>query len=108
MSSPPTTYSTDPVQTSENLDYAEMVVLAEAFSRWATTSQALSPSARTDFIRWASDLERIASWCGPEWRAPYSRYPETVLKACARKLLYEDGARDRSIDRFFKLSEWRW
>ena len=50
MNTPPTTYLTDPVQTSENLDYAEMVILAEAFSRWATTSEALSPLARTELI----------------------------------------------------------
>jgi hypothetical protein len=97
-----------PVRTSENLDYAEMISLAEALGRWAITSLSLSPSARTELIQWSSDLERIAAWCGPKWRAPYPSCPETILKATARKLLYEDGARERSMDRFFRVSEWRW
>jgi len=98
----------DPVQISENLDYAEMMVLHEAFARWATTSLTLSPAARTELIKWASDLEAISVWRGADWRASYPCFPETALKATARKLLYEPGVRKLSLDRLFKMSEWRW
>lgn len=104
----PATYVMDPEQVSDNLDYVEMIVLAEAFAQWALTSPMLSPSARTELIQWASDIEGIAAWCSPGWKAPYPQYPETVLKVTARKLLCEVSAGNRSLGRFFKVSEWSW
>jgi len=105
---PPPTYFFDPLRLSDNLDFTEMIALAEAFTRWATTSTTLSPADCTQLIQWAADLEMVASWCESGWIAPYPEYPETMLKAAARKLLFEDSARSASLDRFFTVSEWRW
>lgn len=103
----PVTYGTDPVGQAANLDYAEMVVLARALERWALSSDDLDPSARTELLSISVDLEIIADWVGPEWKAPYPRHPTTVTKATARKLMRTDG-QFIPMNRLFRRSEWVW
>ena len=54
--------------TSE-LDYADMIALSEMCRQWAVYEAGLTPERRTRMIKYSADLERIAEWVGPRWKA---------------------------------------
>ena len=61
-----------PAQTSSGLDLHDAIVL-------------VSSEQRTRMIAWSADLERLASWVGPDWRAANPTLGDThFLKFLAR------------------------
>jgi len=85
MSDPPLTHSTDPETVRDELDYEDMVALSGMFRRWAVYEPRFTPEQRTGMIAWSADLERLASWLGPGWRAANPTLGDThVLKFLAR------------------------
>jgi hypothetical protein len=85
MSDPPVTHSTDPYTVRDELDYEDMVALSGMFRRWAVYEARFAPEQRTRMIAWSADLERLASWVGPDWRAANPTLGDThFLKFLAR------------------------
>jgi hypothetical protein len=103
--SPPLTHEANPFQMAENLDGAELAILAVAFRTWALSDLDLRPLARTALMLASADFERIVIWVGPDWKATNPIYPPTVLKYLAGMLLREGI---RPMDRLLRWNEWRW
>jgi hypothetical protein len=82
---PPVTYSTDAEAIRDELDYEDMVALSGMFRRWAVYEPRFTPEQRTEMIAWSADLEGLASWLRPGWRAANPTLGDThVLKFIAR------------------------
>jgi len=54
---------------ADELDYADMVVLAETFVHWALEESKNLPSQRTGLMEIGIDYENLAEWVGPGWKA---------------------------------------
>lgn len=65
---PPATYRISVDTGCNELDHEEMLAASGLFRRWAVQEE-VDPSARTQLILWSADLERIATWAGPGWKA---------------------------------------
>ena len=85
MFEPPLTHSTDPDTVRDELGYEDMVALSGMFRGWAVYEPRFTPEQRTGLIAWSADLERLAVWVGPGWRAANPALGDThVLKFLAR------------------------
>lgn len=82
----PWTHHCDVGSMMEQLDHHEMTALAAMFERWAITEPEICPDVRTKLIQWSTDLERVAAYCGREWRATGATAP-TFLQFVAREEL---------------------
>lgn len=84
---PPQTYHYSPAKMMATLDYLEMVALSTMFERWALTEESVTGDHRTQLIQWSSDLERIAVFCGPGWKASDPGEDVSLLAFLARREL---------------------
>jgi len=73
----------DPDKACDELDYADMVALAEAFRRWAVYELDVPPERRTELIKYSADYERLAEWVGSEWRARSKAVKRPLMKFLA-------------------------
>jgi len=69
MQKAPATYRVNANFASDELDYADMVVLAETFVHWALEEPKFSPAQRTGLMEMGVDYENLAAWVGPGWKA---------------------------------------
>lgn len=81
---PPATHVIEPEIAANRYDHVEMVALARFYDRWARLSERLSPESRTELLLWSADLERTATWVGPDWSASNPPYPITVGRFLAK------------------------
>lgn len=78
------TFRVDARRAMDTLSYAEMDALANMFTRWALTEQALGLDQRTKLIELSSDYEQIAAYCGDAWTATSPEDPPDALVFTAR------------------------
>lgn len=69
MEKAPATYRVHAKSAADELDYADMVVLAKTFVSWALDEPDVAPHHRTMMIEAGVDYENIAAWVGPGWKA---------------------------------------
>ena len=69
MQAAPATYRVNAKFAADELDYADMVALAETFVQWAIEEDAFSPCQRTGLMMLGVDYEKLAEWVGPAWKA---------------------------------------
>jgi len=62
MQKAPATYRVNAKFAADELDYADMVALAETFVRWAIEEQEVAPDRRTMLIELGVDYEHLAEW----------------------------------------------
>ena len=65
----PVTYGISAQFAADELDYADMIALAEMFDRWIFDETDISPAQRTMLVELSVDFERITDWVEPSWRA---------------------------------------
>jgi hypothetical protein len=91
---PSATHIIEPEIAADRYDHLEMVALARFYDRWARLSERLSPESRSELLLWSADLERIAAWVGPHWRAPNAPFPITAGKFFAKMEIAARGYED--------------
>jgi hypothetical protein len=69
MQRAPATYRVSAKSAADELDYADMVILAETFVQWALEETKFSPAQRTGLMQFGVDYETLAVWVGPGWKA---------------------------------------
>jgi hypothetical protein len=65
----PPTYRVNAKFAADELDYVDMVVLAQTFQLWALEEPKFSPAQRTRLMQLGIDYENLAEWVGPGWKA---------------------------------------
>ena len=83
----PVTYGVDIDHAMATLGHREMLALAGMFERWALTEEKFDGDQRTRLIEMSADMEAVAAWVGPQWRATDPAKPESLLAFIARKEL---------------------
>jgi hypothetical protein len=94
----PVTYRVDVGAALASLNHSDMTALAGMFHRWALTEESISPDQRTVMIEWSADYERIAAFCGPNWKASEVRRGVMAFLAQAELGGPLDGMRARPSD----------
>ncbi len=80
----PVTYRISARAAADELDYADMVALAEMFQRWSLDEPGISPADRTKLAEYSADYERLAEWVGFSWKASQPSDRQPVMRLLAR------------------------
>jgi hypothetical protein len=91
MQDAPPTYRVNAKFATDELDYADMVILGETFVRWALEESNFSPVQRTGLMEMGIDYENLAKWVGPGWKAASPSDEPNPLRAIAELVKQSDG-----------------
>ena len=81
MQQAPATYRVNANFARDELDYTDMVVLAETFVHWALEEAKFSPAECTGLMEMGIDYENLAEWVGPTRKAANPSEGPNVLRA---------------------------